>query len=105
MARQGWRELFSGGNAAVSIVLAGAVVLHGFFMFLTATVLPSVLDGTALTNTATVGWLDGTEPATSLSPRDGSFLLPVNLAVQKAEGVGLGDRVVVVMRVGRPGAR
>lgn len=38
-----WRELFSGANAVRSIVLAGAVVLHGFFMFITATVLPSIV--------------------------------------------------------------
>lgn len=38
-----WRGLFSGANAVRSIVLAGAVVLHGFFMFITATVLPSIV--------------------------------------------------------------
>ena len=41
--------------------------------------------------------------ATSLFPRGGTYLLPVKVAVQKAEGVGLGDRVRVAMRVGRPG--
>src|SRR3546814_13769212 len=63
--------------------------------------------------TASYGWgvvpvvatIGGTEFATSLFPRDGSYLLPVKLAVQKAEGIGLGDRVAVVMRVGRPAAR
>jgi hypothetical protein len=48
---------------------------------------------------ATIG---GTEFATSLFPRDGGYLLPVKVAVQKAEGVGLGDSVRVAMRVGRP---
>ena len=38
---------------------------------------------------------------TSLFPRDGGYLLPVKLAVQKAERVGCGDRVEVVMKVGR----
>ncbi|KTE39004.1 MULTISPECIES: DUF1905 domain-containing protein [unclassified Sphingopyxis] len=47
---------------------------------------------------ATIG---STEFATSLFPRDGTYLLPVKVAVQKAEGVGLGDRVRVAMRVGR----
>lgn len=63
--------------------------------------------------TASYGWgavpvvatIGGTEFATSLFPRDGSYLLPVKLAVQKAEGIGLGDRVAVAMRVGRPVAR
>ncbi len=38
---------------------------------------------------------------TSLFPRDGGYLLPVKVAVQRAEGVGRGDRVGVTMRVGR----
>lgn len=49
---------------------------------------------------ATIG---ATEFATSLFPRDGSYLLPVKVAVQRAEGVALGDGVRVTMRVGRPG--
>ncbi len=39
--------------------------------------------------------------ATSLFPRDGGYLLPVKVAVQKTEGVGRGDRVGVRLRVGR----
>jgi len=39
----GWRSLFSGGNAGRSIVLTSGVVLHGFFMFITSTVLPSIV--------------------------------------------------------------
>lgn len=39
--------------------------------------------------------------ATSLFPRDGTYLLPVKVAVQRAEGVRLGDRIRVAMRVGR----
>ena len=42
------------------------------------------------------------EFATSLFPRDGSYLLPIKVAVQKSERVGLGDRIEVRMRVGRP---
>ncbi len=48
---------------------------------------------------ATIG---GTEFTTSLFPREGTYLLPVKVAVQRAEGVGLGDAVRVAMRVGRP---
>ena len=47
---------------------------------------------------ATVG---ATLFATSLFPRDGSYLLPVKIAVQKSEQVGLGDPIRVRMRVGR----
>ena len=38
---------------------------------------------------------------TSLFPRDGGYLLPVKVAVQRAEGIGRGDCVSVTMRVGR----
>lgn len=41
------------------------------------------------------------EFATTLFPRGGTYLLPIKLVVQKAEGVGLGDRIRVAMRVGR----
>ncbi|WP_260581242.1 DUF1905 domain-containing protein [Sphingopyxis sp. PET50] len=49
---------------------------------------------------ATIG---ATTFATSLFPRGGTYMLPVKVAVQRAEGVGLGDTVRVAMRVGRPG--
>ena len=39
----GWGSLFSRDNALRSIVLTSGVVLHGFFMFITATVLPSIV--------------------------------------------------------------
>ena len=40
---RGWSGLFAGRNAPRSLVLASAVALHGFFMFITATVLPSIV--------------------------------------------------------------
>ena len=42
-AAYGWRNLFVAGNAPRSIVLVSGVVLHGFFMFVTATVMPSIV--------------------------------------------------------------
>ncbi|WP_125777322.1 DUF1905 domain-containing protein [Antribacter gilvus] len=47
---------------------------------------------------ATIG---GTEFTTALFPKDGQYLLPVKVAVQRAEGVGEGDLVQVSMRVAR----
>jgi hypothetical protein len=55
----------------------------------------------------TYGWgvvpvtarIGGTEFDTSLFPRDGGYLLPVKVAVQRAEGVDVGDRVAVTMSV------
>ena len=56
---------------------------------------------------ASYGWgcvpvaarLGATDFTSSLFPRDGGYLLPVKVAVQKAEGVGLGDRVEVTLQV------
>lgn len=60
---------------------------------------------------ASYGWgvvpvvakVGGSEFATSLFPRDGTYLLPIKVAVQRAEGVGLGDRIGVAMWVGARG--
>ena len=52
-----------------------------------------------------VAKVGASEFATSLFPRDGTYLLPVKIAVQKSECVGLGDRIAVRMRVGRPEGR
>ena len=49
-----------------------------------------------------VAMIDDSEFATSLFPRDGGYLLPVKVAVQKSARIGLGDRIHVTMRVGRP---
>ncbi|WP_413320200.1 DUF1905 domain-containing protein [Agrococcus sp. 1P02AA] len=46
---------------------------------------------------ATIG---GTEFTTSLFPRDAGYLLPIKVAVQRAEGVGVGDEVTARMRLG-----
>jgi hypothetical protein len=40
-----------------------------------------------------------TDFTTSLFPRGETYLLPVKVAVQKAEGIGLGDNIHVVMEV------
>lgn len=51
----------------------------------------------------TYGWgmipvracLGETEFTTSMWPKDGGYLLPLKVAVQRAEGIGLGDEVSV----------
>ena len=45
------------------------------------------------------------EFATTLFPRDGTYLLPIKVAVQRSDRVGLGDRIDVRLRVGRPDRR
>lgn len=62
-----------------------------------------------MANELTYGWgvipaaatIGGTSFTTSLFPRDGGCLLPIKVAVQRAEGVGIGDEMTVRMRLGR----
>lgn len=57
----------------------------------------------AIAPRASYGWgvipvtlqVGATTCTTSLFPRDGVYLVPIKLAVQRAEGVGLGDLVRV----------
>lgn len=56
---------------------------------------------------ASYGWgcvpvearIGGTDFTTSLFPRGDTYMLPVKVAVQRAEGIGLGDRVSVELRI------
>lgn len=56
---------------------------------------------------ASYGWgcvpveadIEGVAFTSSLFPRDGGYMLPVKVAVQKAASVGLGDRVRVRMTI------
>ena len=43
--------------------------------------------------------IGGTEFTTALFPRDGRYLVPVKAAVQRAEGIGEGAVVDVILRV------
>jgi hypothetical protein len=60
-------------------------------------------------NRLTYGWgcipvratIGATDFTTSLFPKDGGYLLPIKDAVRKAEGLGLGDGVLVHLTVGR----
>ncbi len=44
--------------------------------------------------------LGRTRFTTSLFPKDGGYLVPIKVAVQRAEGVELGDIVHITLRVG-----
>jgi len=46
-----------------------------------------------------VGQIGGTEFTTSLFPRDGVYLVPIKVAVQRAENVQVGDFVNVRLEV------
>lgn len=62
-----------------------------------------------MANELTYGWgvipaqvtIGATVFTTSLFPRDGGYLLPLKVAVQRAEGVGIGDEMTARMRLGR----
>lgn len=61
----------------------------------------------AIAPSATYGWgcipaavrIGETDFTTSLFPRNGGYLVPVKVAVQRAEQVGVGDRVEVSLRI------
>ncbi len=63
----------------------------------------------AVASEVTYGWgcipvratIGATEFTTSLFPKDGGYLLPIKDAVRRAEGLTLGDGVVVHLTVGR----
>src|SRR5690606_14412314 len=67
-------------------------------------------DGARLRGQVSYGW--GVVPVvarsgtttwtTSLFPKDGGYLLPVKVAVQRADGVGLGDLLDVHLLIGEP---
>lgn len=57
----------------------------------------------SVANLVSYGWgcipvraqIGNTRFETSLFPRDGTYLVPVKVAVQRAEGIGLGDATAV----------
>lgn len=63
----------------------------------------------AIASEVTYGWgcipvratIGSTDFTTSLFPKDGGYLLPVKDAVRRAEGLALGDGVLVHLTVGR----
>jgi hypothetical protein len=62
----------------------------------------------ALSPMVTYGWgvipvtvrLGGSTWTTSLFPRDGRYLVPIKLAVRRAEGIAPGDTVTVELSIG-----
>ena len=61
----------------------------------------------AIANLVTYGWgvipvsvrIGETEWTTSLFPRDGGYLVPIKVAVQKAESIEVGDEVTMELRI------
>jgi hypothetical protein len=61
----------------------------------------------AISQMVTYGWgvipvqarIGETEWKTSLFPKDGRYLVPIKLSVQKAEEIDVGDRVFIRLRV------
>ena len=61
----------------------------------------------SISKIVTYGWgvipvharIGGTEFTTSLFPKDGRYLLPVQVSVQKAEGLDEGDEVNVKLEI------
>jgi hypothetical protein len=59
----------------------------------------------------TYGWgvipvsvtIGATTLTTSLFPKDGGYLLPIKVAMQRAEEIGLGDRISAKISIDLPG--
>lgn len=47
------------------------------------------------------GLLGKTEFSTTLFPKDGVYYIPIKVAVKKAEGVDLGDKVTIKFNLGQ----
>ena len=68
---------------------------------------PEAQDIRAIAGLVTYGWgvvpvsvrIGETEWTTSLFPKDGGYLVPIKVAVQKAEGIEVGDVVSVELRI------
>ena len=62
----------------------------------------------AISSLVTYGWgvipvharIGKTEWKTSLFPKDGRYLVPIKMSVQKAESLDVGDSVVIQLEVG-----
>lgn len=63
----------------------------------------------AISARVTYGWgvipvhvkIGNTEWKTSLFPKDGRYLVPIRMSVQKSENLEVGDNVVILLIVGR----
>ncbi len=63
----------------------------------------------AISAWVTYGWgvipvtarIGATQWSTSLFPKDGRYLVPIRVSVQKAEHIGVGDRVTLQLEVRR----
>ena len=61
----------------------------------------------AVSNAVTYGWgvipvharIGNTEWKTSLFPKDGRYLVPIKMVVQKAENIGVGDNVNIRLEI------
>lgn len=61
--------------------------------------------------TASYGWgcipcgitVEGLETTTALMPKDGNYLVPVKVAIQRAKNLGLGDKITATISIDLPG--
>lgn len=99
----------TGDEALVNLAFEGKIVSwRGPAPFLFVAI-PAALVGEVAyaARLASYGWgcvpvtarIGATDFTTSLFPRGDTYMLPVKTAVQRAERVGLGDRVAVAMQV------
>lgn len=79
------------------------------FLFVAVPEKPS-RDLKAISSSVTYGWgvipvqvqIGKTVWKTSLFPKDGRYLVPIRMSVQKSENIGVGDNVTIHMEVDWP---
>lgn len=79
------------------------------FLFVAVPEKPS-RDLKAISSSVTYGWgvipvqvqIGKTVWKTSLFPKDGRYLVPIRMSVQKSESIGVGDNVTIQMEIDWP---
>ncbi|KPF73194.1 hypothetical protein IP88_09705 [alpha proteobacterium AAP81b] len=100
----------NGGGPVLARIAFDAeiIVWRGPAPFLFAPVPPDLIDEIrAAARLASYGWgvvpvaarIGATAFSTSLFPRDRGYLLPIKVAVQRAEAIGAGDHIHAVIQI------
>ena len=105
-------DLFTDERPSIDLEFGGQLIFWrgpSPFVFLPVPEAESA-DIAAVATLVTYGWgvipvsvrIGNTAWTTSLFPRDGRYLVPIKVAVQRAEGLEVGDEVTATMRIALP---
>ncbi len=105
-------SLFADERPSIDLEFAGELILWrgpSPYVFLPVPEAESA-DIAAVANLVTYGWgvipvsvrIGASSWTTSLFPRNGRYLVPIKVAIQRAERLEVGDRVSVTLRIALP---